>query len=399
VALPEVQLPSWNGANFGHLTPIEVLVSYDGPITFTFRDAVGVMMLAHLVDEDASYGRYVVAPTSAKIIGRLKAGAISVRDAIDQPIVWLIDMVGGTDVVRSWAVSFTQIPASLLPAPDVMLSPRLQPMIRLRAIGSSIKDGAIPAATIRNLVTGAEQAYRKLRDQVRGTAGTVSTRVREFNVLDAQQFAFNSVEIAFRPTKQENAGDQEKVEELFAAGLRWVQQFSSAPPSESDDVNLAVLEAIKSLSPGRGSRATKIEVSGRVLERATGNSSDRIVLTRNTRKRATSQIRRMTEQRPSPEYLMAVGRIKEADTEKYTFQLRDRTDVPDAEDVVFAFQPDDIDDIADALRLGYEVRVGGTRDENMLVYQLVFVEPLSSSVDASDSGDLEADGDDLSTDD
>jgi hypothetical protein len=138
VSLQDVQLPPWSGSNFGRVTPIEVLVAYDGPITFTFRDAVGVMMLAHLIDEDSVNGRYIVAPTSDRIIGRLKAGAISVREALDQPITWLVDMIGGAEIVRSWAVPISQIPSRFLPAADVMISPRLQPMIRLRATGSEI---------------------------------------------------------------------------------------------------------------------------------------------------------------------------------------------------------------------------------------------------------------------
>ena len=393
MALPEVNLPQWNGSNFGRVTPIEVLVAYDGPITFTFRDAVGVMMLAHLVDEDSTHGRYVVAPTSARIIGRLKAGAISVRDALDQPIVWLVDTVGGEEIARSWAVSFGRILPRFLPAADVMLNPSLQPMIRLRATGGEIKEGAIPAATIRSLITGVEQAYRTLRDHVRGTVGAVATRVREFNVLDAQQFTFNSVEIAFRPSRQETAEEQDKVEELFATALRWVQQFPSAQPTESSQVDLAVLEAIKALSPGRGSPTRKVEVSGRVLERATGSPAEKIVLTRTTRRRAMAQIRRLTEQQPTSEMLSVIGRIKEVDAEKNTFELRDRVDSADAEDVIFAFQPDDIDDVTDALRAGYQVRVGGTRPGGAGAYQLVFIEPLNPPNEPSgeDEGDDEGD--------
>ncbi len=211
--------------------------------------------------------------------------------------------------------------------------------------------------------------------------------MREFNVLDAQQFAFNSVEIAFRPTTREikdNPGGQEKVEELFAAGLRWVQQLSPAPASDLADVNRAVLEAIKSLSPGRGSLAMKVEVSGRVAERATGSPSARVVLTRRTRRRAQAEIRRLVEAKPEPEYLTVVGRVKEADAEALTFELRNRTDKPGAGDVIFAFQPDDIDDVTDALRAGYLVRVGGSREPGATTYQIVFFEPLNSAIEASE---------------
>jgi hypothetical protein len=76
--------------------------------------------------------------------------------------------------------------------------------------------------------------------------------------------------------------------------------------------------------------------------------------------------------------------------------LRDRIDLPDSEDVVFSFEPDEIDDVADALRLGYQVRAGGTRDEGSGTYRLLFIEPVNPPLEANEGGD---DGDDISEDD
>jgi hypothetical protein len=94
----------------------------------------------------------------------------------------------------------------------------------------------------------------------------------------------------------------------------------------------------------------KVEISGRVAELATGSPIARVSLTRRTRKRARLQRERLQDNKPEPEYIKAVGYVREVDTESSTFELRDRTDSPNAPNLVFAFDEDDLDDVTDALR-------------------------------------------------
>ncbi len=92
-------------------------------------------MLAHFCDDAENTYRYFVAPTSRRLLNRLRVGDISIRGALDQPLTWLVDANAGGEVERAWAMPIESVPADALPNDDVMLRPNLDPLIRLRAIG------------------------------------------------------------------------------------------------------------------------------------------------------------------------------------------------------------------------------------------------------------------------
>src|SRR5258706_15456592 len=121
MALWTIKLPPWPGANFKDISPEEVLIEYDGPLTFTFRDQVGGLMLAHLLVGDDAQRRFLVAPTTTSLVEQLKAGSISVRGALDQALVWLIDVDPQGHVINTWSTSLTSLPADVLPAADVRI--------------------------------------------------------------------------------------------------------------------------------------------------------------------------------------------------------------------------------------------------------------------------------------
>ena len=178
-------------------------------------------MLAHFCDDEDERLRYFVAPTSDRILSRLKAGDLSVRSALDQPLAWLADVNRQGEVQRAWVTSIGQVPQDALPLPDVMLRPEFDPLIRLRAIGDAIRPGTLPTSVVRQLVTGVEQAIRTLVNFVfdrGGRAGRPPDNLRDYYSLHAQQFAFNSFEIGFRIPSWEVAGRllNEDVDEVFA---------------------------------------------------------------------------------------------------------------------------------------------------------------------------------------
>ena len=47
-----VQLQPWLGNNLRKVVPVEVLVELDEPLTFTFKDESGALLLAHLCSQD-----------------------------------------------------------------------------------------------------------------------------------------------------------------------------------------------------------------------------------------------------------------------------------------------------------------------------------------------------------
>ena len=105
---------------FGPFEPVRVLNFHDGPKIFTFQDADDAICLACWSDGDTNRSRFLVVPASDKIISRLENGSLTVRHALDQPRLWVIDV--GTDgtVAEAWLVSPKDIPDDAQPQPGAM---------------------------------------------------------------------------------------------------------------------------------------------------------------------------------------------------------------------------------------------------------------------------------------
>lgn len=350
----EANLPEWAGRNFTRVVPLDVLVFFDGPLTFTFHDVSGGLMLAHLCDEQEEKLRYVVAPTSSKIIDRLKNGSISIRSALDQPLMWLIDTDAEGMVHRAWVAHPDKLPNEALPAADVMLYPSLEPMFRLRAVGNSIQEGEIPTSAIRNIVNGAETAYRSLRDFA---AGTVEQSRSVGGLLRAQQFVFASIEIAFQPRVAVN---QERIDQLMTRALQWAQNPGDTDrdlPSEDPNEAFVLLQVVRSLSPGKGSSANRVEISGRVADMADG-SARRVQLTKRTRRIATSRLRSIER---SVLNISEIGVVDRLDLKEFSFLLRQTEETETRHPVEFEFTQDYISSVFSAFQQRSKVAVGGVR--------------------------------------
>ena len=267
-------------------------------------------------------------------------------------------------------------------------------MIRLRATGDRVRVGAIPAATIRKIVDGVEYAYKGIRKAI-GPVG--APMWRDANVLDAQQLRFGSVEIAFRPTSA-NVQENQKIEQVLARALKWAFFPDFRLSDDNPRENRAILEAVKWMSPGRGERATRIEVTGRVAELALDASPGRVLLTRKTWKRAHLQLRRLAIRDPEPEKLSVVGRIRQVDEDFPAFTLREREDR--GVDVSFTFDLEEyMDDVHDAQLGGYRVLVTGERSPGEELFVLRRMKPVhqeenDDSLGITDIDDDEDDDDD-----
>jgi len=132
------QIPA---ARFQPFEPREVLYEFDGPRIFSFPDFDGELNLAYWCDEDEDVWRYVVVPTTTRILDALERGAISVYDALNQPRCWLCDVGLDQKVTQCQQVDFEEIPEECLPAAGTMLLPTLEPMLTLRAVGHEIRSG------------------------------------------------------------------------------------------------------------------------------------------------------------------------------------------------------------------------------------------------------------------
>lgn len=104
------------------MKPVDVLYDFDGPRIFTAASNDGEVLCC-LVDTDDTIDRYIVAPTSQVIIERLKQGLCTVRAALAQPWVWVIDVSDDSVITDGWQCDFADIPEDVLPAARAMLWP------------------------------------------------------------------------------------------------------------------------------------------------------------------------------------------------------------------------------------------------------------------------------------
>jgi DNA-binding beta-propeller fold protein YncE len=107
----------------GSMAPVEVLYEFDGPLVFTTTASSGRKLLAYAsfsVDEDseqAGYTRYVIAPTSDKILDSLKKGTCTLYEALDQSMLWAADIAYSGAVVRLAELGqLSDVPSTCLPA-------------------------------------------------------------------------------------------------------------------------------------------------------------------------------------------------------------------------------------------------------------------------------------------
>lgn len=116
---------------FQPFIPCEVLYDFDGPRIFTIKDIEGELNLAYWSDEDEKdrFYRYVVVPTTSRIIDALKYGSISVFEALNQPRCWLCDISYQGELNQCQAVDFDLVPRDALPNTGTMLLPTLEPLL------------------------------------------------------------------------------------------------------------------------------------------------------------------------------------------------------------------------------------------------------------------------------
>lgn len=106
---------------FEPFKPEEVLYDFDGPRTFTHRDRGGQLCLAHWCDEDEEITRFLVVSFTEQLVSKIKEGELTLRDALNQPRLWALDVTHCGELREAWIVQFTKLPQDVLPHPDTML--------------------------------------------------------------------------------------------------------------------------------------------------------------------------------------------------------------------------------------------------------------------------------------
>jgi hypothetical protein len=126
-------------AAFAPFRPAKVLADVGGPRSFTFVPADGELYWAHWFDESADRVRYLVVPFSPALLDRLETGRISLREALDQPRLWVVDVDNRGEPVAATRTTLEDLPADELPVPGTMLSRDLSPHVPVAGVAG---DGA-----------------------------------------------------------------------------------------------------------------------------------------------------------------------------------------------------------------------------------------------------------------
>ena len=326
---------------------------------------------------------------------------ISLHGALDQPISWVVDAIVGGGAVSAWRVPISEMPDNALPNSNVLLYPHLEPLIRLTAKGDSIIPGHVPGSLIKQLITSVEKSLKILTDFVverSAKAGRPTESLRKLYALDTQDVSFASLSIAFRnpheftkqselfqqPTETKvddnDAADFDRVVAMLSRGVKWLSEQTAMDPKlpECDALEqIAILEAVKLLTPSAHGPATVHQISGRIVVDTpvvTFNCDARTVVNRGLKRTKTE----------APTVFDQIGKIRELDRDYMTFHLRR---IDDSDEQKCSFAVDVLDNAMDALDAEHRVRVIGERAAATSIPHIIMVtpEPASEQIDTVDA--------------
>lgn len=370
-SLPDNAIPV---DHLGALTPVDVLYEFDGPLIFTALSPLGRKLLAYAsfsIDEgpqdplsgspgEEGFTRYLVAPTTDKILSRLTKGAVTLYDALDQPVLWAADIAHSGDVMRLAELGqLSDVPSNCLPARNRTLWPHLMPLFSYRLIGDGLVEGEVPASVVSRAVDGATGALKKLIEVVRNvnqSAGRPTDSHRRDYDLAAQRFAFNSFEVAFAAgNAAENPTNDDPAERYMEAGKRLQDALNWLVDTSTNDADPAseMLDVLNRLVPPSHGAVREVEISGRLLPKS---SPFRLTRVESTRVRSAIAKHRMRQR----DLLESEGRVRELDLDELTFILRDRND--GQPELRCSFIELLLDDVVEAFNGGGRVVVHGRLD-------------------------------------
>jgi len=373
-----------------------VLYEFDGPKIFLAKDGDGGLVLVYWSDEDDETTRYVIAPTSDRIVESLRKGETSVYDALNQPRCWIYDIGRQGGPPRCRLVDFEDVPKDALPSRGTMLWPSLEPMLTLRAMGADIVPGRIPASVIRACVEGVQRSLKILSEYVlgrdAGQPGRPDDLVRRLIDLPTQRVAFASFEISYRMPlepadlfsplgeKSREAETLEEVGSLLTKGLKWLSTSAAEAglyrPDDPEE-SAAVLRALKEITPSSQGAIRRLEIKGRLIN--FGRTS--IELKRDARLRVNEAIR---ARELEPELVDLEGRVGRADVDQLSFDLRDIGHPPASQR--FVFDEELLEDVLQALNDGTRVRVAGLLHPKSPGRSLAFALAISSAKTTAPGG-------------
>ena len=350
---------------FDTVDPEQVLYELDSPMIFTFRNS-GRLLLAYMCGEGLGLSRFVAVPTDHSTVDRILTGHCSVRDALDQPWCWCMDVAHDGSVSRIWATSLADFPSGALPTDDVMLNPLLAPLFAVKVEGRQLGQKNVPASVVKRAVDGAYTALKKLSEGGGpGLIGRPSESRRQLYDFSTRRVALGSFEISFGepaigqqilPSLSEDRDQMSAKGQELGIALKWAVSGGGQVP------RVPLLEAMQKLAPPSQGLIETVRVSGSML----GESGVRYVLDRRVGRRvrqALSAARGRSEQ-----VVTLAGEARELDKDRLSFRLRI---TGSADEYVCLFEEELYDDVLEAFASDYAIEVAlrlakGTRQGEVL---------------------------------
>ncbi len=149
---------------FKDFAPVRVLEWYDGPRLFTVREN-GITYIAYLCSESSTLQRYLVVPSSDERVEALTTGSITLLQALQSPVIWVLD-VGANNARTVRRVSWSTVPATVVPKPHVLLSRNLEPIFRVYVEGATLSPSAVTASLLKKYVENSYLLLYRFFEQV-----------------------------------------------------------------------------------------------------------------------------------------------------------------------------------------------------------------------------------------
>jgi hypothetical protein len=98
-----------------------VLAEYNGPQIVTVRGSEGLYLGVATDEEEGGASRWIYASITSTELSALFAGLVAVRDVLQKPTVWVIDINAEGKNTQAWLCDFSQIDEGNLPETGALL--------------------------------------------------------------------------------------------------------------------------------------------------------------------------------------------------------------------------------------------------------------------------------------
>jgi hypothetical protein len=272
-----------NLARLGTFEPVDVLLEFEGLRIFTTKDADGELLLAFQVADTDDLLRYYVVPFSQAGAQALRDGTLSIREAIDLPRGWLVDIGHEWRPTRAWSVEgLVRLPETVVPKPSVYLAGESLPLLSVKATGARLTKFSVPASVVTRTMTNSTRALRRLVgyaiDRVGGVNGSATWEALSDPpvVLVAASFSVSFFPPAARPRRlfpDETGKVMDEVRRLLSAAVGWAADVADQPapvlPSKDDTENQVILQCLADLTPPLTGSIENVEIGGTLISGGT----------------------------------------------------------------------------------------------------------------------------------